>query len=152
MFMSDFIHTVCPKCLELIQVNFVDAEIDGASCDRCCGDVLLDGAIIEANDEVLKELIKKSPYPVIVDFYASWCAPCKDFLPIFSSVAYCFYKHYTFVKISAEFNPVMAQSLNIKGIPHTVIFKNGQEVARKVGGPSEKNLTKWIMKSLKQEL
>ena len=149
--MNDYISTICPKCLEMVEVDHIKAEIDSVKCFNCQEELSLDGVVTEVNDESLRELVKKASIPVIVDFYANWCIPCREFAPTFSKVAYQHLKEYIFVKISAEFNPVMAQSFNIKGIPHTVLFKNGQEVGRKAGALLEKDLELLINQKFKVE-
>jgi thioredoxin len=124
---------ICPQCEKGCRVAMVEAQLAEACCPECQQRLPLHGVINEVDDHLLRLLIKQSPKLLVVDFYANWCAPCKEYAPIFSQIADHFYQDMVFAKISCEFNPVMAQSLGVKGIPHTLFFKAGQEVYREVG-------------------
>lgn len=125
--------TICPQCETLCNVDIIEAELDQATCSNCQSLLPMNGAVSELNDHTARLLIQKAGLPVIIDFYASWCAPCKTYTPLFQKYASLYYEKYIFGKISSEFNPVLAQSLNIKGIPHSVMFDQGQEIKRQVG-------------------
>lgn len=125
--------TICPQCEKLCDVDIIKAELGEAKCSYCATELPMKGAVSELNDHTARLLIQKSPLPVVIDFYASWCAPCQQYTPLFAKYALAHFEKFIFGEISAEFNPVLAQSLNVKGIPHTLLFEQGQELRRKVG-------------------
>lgn len=86
------------------------------------------------------ELIKGSR-PVIVDFYADWCGPCRMMPPILKEVKKTLGEEVEIIKIDVDRNPQLAQSMKIQSIPTIIIFKNGQSVWRQSGVPSAAALT-----------
>ncbi|MBT4935877.1 thioredoxin [Candidatus Woesearchaeota archaeon] len=88
--------------------------------------------IKELNTENLKEAIMSST-PVIVDFWASWCGPCKMLAPVFEELSEEYDGTLTFTKISTEDNPDAGSMYNVAGIPCLIVFKDGKEIDRIVG-------------------
>ncbi len=146
---NDITYTICPQCEKLVQLDVIEAQLEQACCEFCNCALPMSGVVSELNDQTLRLLIKHAEKPVVVDFYAGWCAPCKQYSPLFSKFADSNYADFIFGKISTEFNPVLAQSYNIKGIPHTLCFVDGQELGRKVGVLSNKQIEEFIANCLK---
>lgn len=84
------------------------------------------------------------PLPVIIDFWASWCGPCKMLAPVFDEASKNYQGKLKFAKISTEDFPEIAEEIGIIGIPCLIIFKNGKEVDRIVGFHPLEMLTKKI--------
>ena len=90
--------------------------------------------------------IINEPRPVIVDFHALWCGPCKVQSPILSEIASVFGDRLRVIKIDVDKNPMIASKYNIQGVPTVILFKNGQLVWRQSGVASKSQLHEIIMK------
>jgi thioredoxin 2 len=90
------------------------------------------GLVSEVSSQGLKKLIEKSDQPVIVDFWASWCGPCRSYGPQFEEASKAL-QNAVFVKVDTEADPGLAEDLGIRGIPTTIVFKNGRELRRQSG-------------------
>lgn len=84
--------------------------------------------------------------PVLVDFWAEWCAPCRMLAPTVQAVAEHYGESATVVKLNVDDNPSTAQRYGIKGIPTLILFREGKEVERVVGATSKESITKMIEK------
>jgi thioredoxin 2 len=97
-------------------------------CGVCKSSLLL--GPIEADQASFQEILKTSKLPVIVDFWAPWCGPCKMFAPTFAASAIKHGEKIMYVKLDTEANPAIGEQYSIRSIPTLVIFKNGSEVER----------------------
>lgn len=119
---------VCPNCQSINNVPKKDSYIK-ANCGKC-KESLLNNKPIDLNSQNFDEVLVNTEIPVIVDFWASWCGPCKMFAPIFNEVSKKYPLKATFGKVNTEVEQVLASKYMIKSIPTLVIFKNGKEVKR----------------------
>ncbi|OGD62949.1 thioredoxin [Candidatus Beckwithbacteria bacterium RBG_13_42_9] len=94
-------------------------------------------AVINLNQSDFEAEVLKAEMPVLVDFYAQWCGPCKMAAPVLDKLSEEFAPKVKIVKIDVDQSRDLAQKYQIMSIPTIVAFKNGQEVARKVGFPGE---------------
>lgn len=90
-------------------------------------------ATINITDGEWDEKVLKSPVPVLVDFWATWCGPCKMAEPVLEELSETYKEKLKIVKLDVDANPVNPGKLGIMSIPTTVLFKNGAEVGRQVG-------------------
>jgi len=134
--------TVCPHCHEINNVPKKDSY-KKANCGKC-KQSLLDNQVIELNNSNFDDIIVNSDTPVIVDFWAPWCGPCKTMAPIFASVASSYPLRTLFTKVNTEDEQELAARFNIKSIPTLIIFKDGKELQRVSGALDSANLTQFI--------
>jgi len=100
----------------------------------------------ETTDETFENDVLKSDRPVLVDFWAAWCAPCRMLAPTVEAVADKYANTARVVKLDVDDNPSVSQRYGIKGIPTLILFKNGHEEERVVGATSEGAISRMIEK------
>ena len=104
--------------------------------------------IAAVNDEEFEANVLKATGPVLVDFWAEWCGPCKMITPVLEEVATEMGEEITIVKINIDENPVTPSDLGVRGIPTLMIFRNGEVASTKVGALSKGQMVQWIRESL----
>ncbi|OFI35353.1 thioredoxin [Alteromonas lipolytica] len=132
---------VCPHCQGL---NRSPAERlqDNPRCGKC-KQGLLPSHPIELNQAAFGRFVQKSDLPVIVDFWADWCGPCKMMAPAFAQVASQLQGKAIFAKVDTEANPALSQQYAIRSIPSLLVFKQGREVTRQAGAMPAGQLLQW---------
>lgn len=95
---------------------------------------------VDANS--FEEEVLKSQLPVVVDFYAEWCGPCKRMEPVLEKVSQEHSGKVKVVKLNSDENQLVASKYNVRGLPTLILFRGGQEVDRKMGLQSEQELNK----------
>ena len=98
----------------------------------------------EVTDQSFEQDVLKSEVPVLVDFWAEWCGPCKMLAPTVEKVANEYEGKAKFVKLNIDDNNQVAQQYGIKGIPTLILFKNGSEADRTVGLTTKDNISRMI--------
>jgi len=121
----------CPFCGTL---NRVDLSRIGQhpKCGKCAKPILLDRPIA-ITDATFDQVTTDTTVPVVVDFYADWCGPCKIMAPLLDDVAHRRAGELLVVKLDTDKNPITGQRFGIRGIPTLIAFRKGQEVGRRVG-------------------
>ena len=119
---------ICPNCLSINNVPKKDSYLK-ANCGKC-KESLLDNKPINLTDANFDEIIVNSEIPVIVDFWAPWCGPCKMFAPVFNEVAKRYPLKAVFAKVNTEVEQTLGAKYSIKSIPTLIVYKNGVEVKR----------------------
>ncbi|MCI5049476.1 MAG: thioredoxin TrxA [Rickettsiales bacterium] len=95
-------------------------------------------------DEEFESKVLKSSGPVLVDFWAEWCGPCKQLSPILDQVADEMGDKLTIAKVNIDENPESPTQYGVRGIPTMILFKDGEAVATKVGSVPKSQLVEWI--------
>ena len=100
----------------------------------------------DVSDSSFEQQVLKSDKPVLVDFWAAWCAPCRMLAPTVEAVAEKYAGNAHVVKLNVDDNPSVSQRYGIKGIPTLILFKNGREEERVVGATSKEAISRMIEK------
>ncbi|MFQ6012836.1 MAG: thioredoxin [Thermoplasmata archaeon] len=100
--------------------------------------------VIHATDESFEADVLRSDVPVLVDFYADWCPPCRRLAPVVDELAEEFEGRLRVVKVNVDDNASLAVQYGIQGIPTLLFFKDGRRVARTVGAPPKSRLVEEI--------
>ena len=104
--------------------------------------------IVHISDESFEEEVLQSERPVLIDYWAEWCGPCKMIAPVLDEIATEYSDRLKVVKLNIDDNPQTPPKYGIRGIPTLMVFKNGQVEATKVGAVSKVELTAFLNDSL----
>lgn len=121
----------CPACGRLNRVDLARAE-QRPKCGSCGTAIPLDRPA-QAGDRALERIVAGSDVPVLVDFYADWCGPCKIMAPLLDQLARERAGRVVVVKVDTDRSPAASSRYGIGGIPTLIAFRGGREVAREVG-------------------
>ena len=136
------VHIVCPNCNG---INRVPASRlgDKPVCGKCHSPVL-DGKPVNLSGLNFDRFIGRNDLPVVVDFWAAWCGPCKMMAPVFSQVSSEMASRMRFAKVDTEQSQDIAARYNIRSIPTMILFKNGRELDRVAGAMDQRGLKQWL--------
>jgi thioredoxin 2 len=121
----------CPFCQTLNRVDLARIE-QHPKCGKCGKPILLDRPIA-VSDATFDRVTSDTTVPVLVDFYADWCGPCKIMAPLLDDVARRKSGEVLVTKLDTDRNPATGMRFGIRGIPTLILFKQGKEVGRRVG-------------------
>lgn len=140
--MSEALQVVCPSCLAINRVPTTKPK-DKANCGKCHVPLFPDSPV-DLSAQTFQRTVAKSEFPVLVDFWADWCGPCKQMAPEFAKAAKMMAADVRFAKLDTQTAPEVVQMFGIRGIPALILFKEGQEVARKAGAQHHEDIVEWV--------
>lgn len=139
---NESLHLVCPHCDTTNRL--LRARLDeGAKCGKCKR-LLFARQVLVLTHANFHGHITKGDVPVVVDFWAPWCGPCKMMAPIFEQAAAQLEPQARLGKLNTETEQGIAGEFGIRSIPTLIIFKKGQEIARQSGAMDLSSLVRWV--------
>lgn len=144
--MSDSRNVVCQRCSGIVAVP-ADRLGDGPRCPRCHV-ALFEGHPITLTSANFDQHVAKSSLPVVVDFWAPWCGPCRMMAPAFEEAAGRIEPAARFAKLNTDEAEDIAARYGIRSIPTLIVFRDGREVARQPGALGLDALTRWVGSAL----
>lgn len=140
--MAEGVKLICTDCG---QANRVPQDKLGAG-PKCgtCGAKLADGSVGTLDLATLTKAVKTDDLPMIIDFWAPWCGPCRMMAPEFAKAAKVLAPRVRFAKINTEEHPEASQRFGIRGIPLLILFHKGREVARLTGARPAAEIDRFV--------
>ncbi|TGD70899.1 thioredoxin TrxC [Mangrovimicrobium sediminis] len=137
---------VCPQCQAINRVPVARLG-DRPACGKC-HHALAAGEPVAVDDQGFQRFVANSDLPVVVDFWAPWCGPCRQFAPVFSQAAAQAATRAVFIKLDTEACPTTAAQFQIRSIPTLMVMQRGRELARLSGALPPAQFQQWLEQNL----
>ena len=145
--MSDPVHIICPACQTKNRIPA--SRLSARPTCGACKATLFPDAPFELDEAKLNKHLKGDEVPLLVDFWAPWCGPCRMMAPMFAEASKQMSPKVRFAKLDTEQNQNTGNRFQIRGIPLIILFDKGKEVARQAGAMDTKGIVAWVSQHLK---
>jgi len=144
--MSENLHIVCPHCASVNRI--LPARMaDRPKCGKC-HQTLFDGHPLELTSDNFQTHMRRNDIPLLVDFWAPWCGPCKMMAPAFQQAATQLEPRVRLAKLNTENEQAIGAQFGIRSIPTLALFRGGREVARQAGAMGSADIIRWVQMHL----